>query len=162
MKIKILSLVLIAILAVSSVSSISAIDVGTGIFYADGDSSTLNGRFIDIKAYDVNNTLIATHYNQGKWNNSGKNLCVLPDSTSYIIVDVAVWKVNSALKDGHWNHVFSNKLSRDDLNIYLNGTGSKTKFTGKRIITQGTMYGSSAKIESFTTSSPKIHIADVS
>jgi hypothetical protein len=113
--------------------------------YSPGDASTINGRYIDIIAYDINNKSLG-HYKDQGW--SGKNCVLFPSETDHIDVDVAVWKVNSALKDGHWNHVFTeHALPLTSFPIGIKDYPRNNEIwavNGGLIRTSGTVYSSSA------------------
>jgi hypothetical protein len=160
MKLKIFSLAIMAILAISvtgivvtedsaqNVPSAHYLDDKIGFYFAALDYSTTNGRYLDLKVYDNNNNQIAT-YHSTFTHQEKIYVVILPENTAYIDVDVAVWKVNSALRDGHWNHVFTNRLDAKNLTFkYADNVdstyGTREYDYGNQIQTSGTVYGSSA------------------
>jgi hypothetical protein len=149
MKMKMFSLVLIAILAISAIGTVSAANdpktYSKGLMYTNGDASTINGRYIDIIAYDINNKSLGHYHDQGKW---GKNCVLFPSETDHIDIDVAVWKVNPDLTNGRWNHVFTRHafpFTSFPIEIKDYPLNSEVwSVNGRSIWTSGTVYGSSA------------------
>ncbi|MDR3222941.1 MAG: hypothetical protein LBT66_04285 [Methanobrevibacter sp.] len=144
MKLKLFSLVIIAVLIISCVGSVSALTTGTtfkglGLLCSDGSTSDK----VDVKAYDINNNLIGELSKKY----DSHSFLVLPINTNYIDIDVQVWKVNGWLRNGHWNHVFSNRLSGNDITTHVNDYDKydyKLSYTSIR--TSGTVYASYANI----------------
>jgi hypothetical protein len=160
MKLKIFSLAIMAILAVSVTGIVVTEDSAgspynpliltnqSGFFLQTYDYSTVNGRYLDLKVYDNNNNQIATYHSTFTHSENFATI-ILPVNTAYVDVDVAVWKTNSALLNGRWNHVFTHRLSGEDIALtyvpYNQHIAGPSTTEGNAIITTGSVYGSSAE-----------------
>jgi hypothetical protein len=157
MKLRIFSLVIIAILAISVtdvvVTDDSAVNPSlltnqSGFFLQTFDYSTVNGRYLDLKVYDNNNNQIATYHSTFTHSEYFATI-ILPVNTAYVDVDVAVWETNGALLNGRWNHVFTHRLSGEDIALiyvpFSQHVAGPSTTEGNAIMTKGNVYGSSAE-----------------
>jgi hypothetical protein len=126
MKIKILSLVLIALLAVSVVGTTCAVDDNNdgnknthiytqviGLEFAGLDAAANWGRQYTLEVYDNNHNLIGTL--QDKFTNWNPDIVIFPANTYTVHVKVETWEVEGLGWNQHWDVAYDRTFGKDEL-----------------------------------------------
>jgi hypothetical protein len=158
MKIKILSLVLIAIVAINAIGITNAAnehvnftesDKALGLVLYGGDLAAIDGRQATVRAYDDHGTLI-NNVVQEKFRHTYAEAIIFPAGTAYVDVLVETWEVEGLGWNGHWDTALTHRFSKNQLTGYLKQqSGLYRNFYNAKfpeIITDGTAWSAYAMI----------------
>jgi hypothetical protein len=138
---KLFSLIIIALMLLSVIGFVNAEQITQikGIGIVMSDQST--GDKIDIIAYDNNNNVIETFSKKYHGNHA---ILTIPPTTDHLSIDLKVWKTDGWLRNGHWNHVFTNTLYGDDIIMTYIYKSRYDELVYNYIQSHGTVYASYA------------------